>query len=337
MASVPVFVGLDYSQAFVQVCVLDPQGKVLANSPRPNTWADIAALVHHHGTAVRAAIESCTGAADLAAELVEQAGWSVALAHPGYVARLKQSPDKTDYQDARLLADLERVGYLPRVWLPPLHIRELRKLVRHRQTLAAQRRAVKLRLRALLRDHRLPAPACTPWTQAWRRWLTQEATLPEHSRWLVSEHLAELDHVQQRLAAVEARLAAATKDDAIVQWLLTQPGVGPVTAWTLRAAIGDFGRFRSGKQLARYCGLSPQNVSSGTRQADAGLIRVADPALRSTLIEAGQRLARYDPQWKGRVAAWRQAGKPYNVIVAAVANRWVRWLYHQVLAGPAAA
>lgn len=273
----------------------------------------------------------------MAAELIDHAGWSVALAHPGYVAKLKQSPDKTDFQDARLLADLERVGYLPRVWLPPLDIRELRKLVRHRQALAAQRRAVKQRLRALLREHRVPAPAATPWTKAWRRWLTQEITLPAHSRWLVGEHLAELDQVQQRLAAVEARLADATKDDAVVQWLLQQPGVGPVTAWTLRAAIGDFGRFRTGKQLARYCGLSPQNASSGPRQADAGLIRGADPALRSTLIEAGQRLARYDPRWKERVAAWRRAGKAYNVIVAAVANRWVRWLYHQMVAMPVTA
>ena len=31
MSSVPVFVGLDYHQDSVQVCVLDPDGKVLAN------------------------------------------------------------------------------------------------------------------------------------------------------------------------------------------------------------------------------------------------------------------------------------------------------------------
>ncbi len=40
----------------------------------------------------------------------------------------------------------------------------------------------------------------------------------------------------------------------------------------LRAEIGRFDRFGSGKQLARFCGLSPRNASSGTRQADAGLV-----------------------------------------------------------------
>ena len=56
--------------------------------------------------------------------------------------RLKQSPDKTDFSDAQLLADLERVGYLPRVWHAPERIRELRRLVRYRQQLVAQRRNV---------------------------------------------------------------------------------------------------------------------------------------------------------------------------------------------------
>ena len=66
---------------------------------------------------MQAAIEACCGAANLADELIHRCQWSVDLAHAGYVARMKQSPDKTDYSDARLLADLERVGYLPRVWL----------------------------------------------------------------------------------------------------------------------------------------------------------------------------------------------------------------------------
>lgn len=51
------------------------------------------------------ALEARRGAADLAAELVQRAGWPVALAHAGYVARIKQGPDKTDFSDARLLAN----------------------------------------------------------------------------------------------------------------------------------------------------------------------------------------------------------------------------------------
>src|SRR5690606_25974144 len=118
MDSIPVFVGLDYHDSVVQVCVMDGDGGMLGNRGCRNDRAEIVGYVERFGVVVRAGIEACTGSADLAEELVQH-GWSVDLAHPGYVARMKQNPDKTDYGDARMLADLERVGYLPRVWLAP--------------------------------------------------------------------------------------------------------------------------------------------------------------------------------------------------------------------------
>jgi transposase len=106
---------------------------------------------------VLAAIECCCGAANLAKQLADL-GWNISLAHAGFVARMKQNPDKTDFADARILADLVRVGYLPKVWLAPDDIVELRRLVRFRRQLVAERRDVKLRIRALLRDERIKVP-----------------------------------------------------------------------------------------------------------------------------------------------------------------------------------
>ena len=124
----------------------------------PNDANALALLVAFFGDQVRGAIEACTGSADLADELVERHGWDLDLAHPGYVARMKQSPDKSDYSDAKMLADLVRVGYLPRVWLAPQDVRQLRTTVRYRQQLVDQRRATKLRVTALLREARLVEP-----------------------------------------------------------------------------------------------------------------------------------------------------------------------------------
>ena len=106
--------------------------------------------------------------------------------------------------------------------------------------------------------------------------------------------------------------------------------MGPVTALTLRAEIGRFDRFVSGKQLSRFCGASPRNASSGQRQADAGLIKAANRQLRAVVIEAAHRLARYDPRWSLMATQMREAGKPGSVVAAAVANRWLRWLFHQM-------
>ena len=82
MDRIPVFVGLDYHQKVVQVCALDGEGPALLNRPCPNDWAEIVRAVEPQGRVVRAGIEACCGAADLAEELVDRAGWTVHLAQP---------------------------------------------------------------------------------------------------------------------------------------------------------------------------------------------------------------------------------------------------------------
>lgn len=330
MDRISVFVGLDYHQDAIQVCVMDRGGRVLANRSCANEWGEIAAMVGRHGPVVRAGIEACTGAASLAEELSERAGWSVDQAHPGYVSRMKQNPDKSDYTDAQMLADLVRVGYLPRVWTAPREVRDLRVLVRYRQQLAKARRNAKLRICAILREQRVGHGPRRRWTRVWLAWVGQEASLSEQGRWVVEEHLAELEGLKTRLRRVEDRLEELTREDPIVQRLILDKGVGPVTAWTIRAMVGRFDRFRTGKQLSRFCGLTPCNASSGSRQADAGLIRAGDPELRTVIIEAAHRLMRYVGRWQALAATMRARGKKTSVIAAAVANRWIRWLFHQM-------
>ena len=333
MARILVFAGLDYHQESIQVCVVDRAGRVLCNRSCANRWQEVVRLAERHGQVARAAIEACTGAADLAEELVAQAGWSVDLAHPGYVRRMKQNPDKTDYSDARMLADLERVGYLPQVWLAPQEVRELRRLVRYRQQLVDERRNLKLRITALLRDQRVGGAGFRRWTVRWMDWLGQTQELSEQGRWIVDRHLARLSSVVLEIFEVDVRLARVTEKDPVVQRLRSFRGVGPVTSWTIRAEVGRFDRFVTGKQLCRFCGLSPRNASSGSRQADAGLIKAGNRRLRATLMEAAHRLIRFDKHWSRYAGSLLDRGKPKCVVVAAVANRWMRRLYHQMQSG----
>jgi transposase len=328
MNKVTIHVGLDYHDSAVQVCVLDAAGKVLVNQPVANQAGFLDQLVRRHGDDIQAGIEACGGSAHLADELVA-CGWCLSQAHPGYVKRLKQNPDKTDHSDARLLADLVRVGYLPKVWLAPPAVRDLRKLVRYRRTLVRERTNIKLRIRAILREERVRQTA-NPWTRAWVAEVRDTTALGDHARWVIGQQLRRLEQLQQDIAAAEARLEETTADDPYVKRLRECRGIGLITAVTLRAEIGRFDRFRSGKQLARFCALTPWNASSGQRQADAGLIAAGNRELRVVLIEAAQRLCRFDPRWRAFSLRMKARGKPHNVIVVAVANRWMRGLYHQL-------
>jgi transposase len=330
MVSIDAFLGLDYHDAVIEVNVMAADGEVLVTRRCLNAVDEVVAAVPA-GCRIRGvAIEACCGAANFAEELARKTGWLVDLAHPGFVSRMKQSSDKHDLGDARVLADLERVGYLPKVWLAPEAILRLRRIVRYRQQLANERRQVKLRMRSILREERVCPPTLRPWTKAWVAWLTNAAPLSDDSRWVMSRYLQRLDQVNREIREVEDRLQTMLLNDPVAQKLMTFPGIGLVTAATLRAEIGRFDRFRTGKQLSRFCGLTPRNASSGKRQADAGLIRAGNPQLRAVLIEAAHRLMRMDTRWSALGARIKHRTRSGSVAAAAVGNRWVRWLFHQM-------
>ena len=179
------------------------------------------------------------------------------------------------------------------------------------------------------------APArARPWTRAWLAWASRGEGLGENARWLIGRHLAEVERLRGELRLVEARLRDWAAADALVRRLLACPGVGLVTAAALRAEVGDFDRFRTGKQLARYLGLSPRNASSGPRQADAGVIRAGSPYVRALVVQLAHRLARAEPRWRQLAQSLRRRGKPGSVIAAAVANRWARRLHYDLTRAP---
>jgi transposase len=217
MAIVPVYVGLDYHSETIRVCVMDEDGETIANKNVANDPGAVRDLVRVYGGLVRGvAIEACCGAADFAAKLIELTEWTVRMAHPSAVNRLKQGPDKTDQADAWHLANLLRVGYLPEVWLADELTRQLRRLVRYRANLGAVRKDLKLQIQSLLREDRISnASGANPWTKAWLEWL-KTVTLGSESRWVLDAQLQRLEQVGEDLTAVEQRLEQATAGDEVV-------------------------------------------------------------------------------------------------------------------------
>jgi transposase len=229
-----------------------------------------------------------------------------------------------------LLADLTRVGYLPLVWLAPARIRDLRQLVNHRQRLVDYGRAIKLQIGGILREQRvkIEKERGSRWTKAWIESVRDNSRLSKYARWIVNDLLDDLKYNSGKIDKVDRQLREAADGDTVIAKLMMQPGIGEVTAWVLRAFIGDFGRFKTAKQLARYCGMSPCNASSGKKVADAGLIDGCNKLLRMIVVQAAHRLIRTIERWSKLADSLRSRGKPACVIVGAVGNRWLRTLHH---------
>ncbi|MDQ4105073.1 MAG: transposase [Actinomycetota bacterium] len=144
----------------------------------------------------------------------------------------------------------------------------------HLAQLAAARRAT---LTAVVAEHTRDVPdvparaeAIRAAAGAWATFWAGRLDLDELA-WAVSEHLADLEVAAGR---IDRATALATQywerlygDDPL---LASLPGLGPVTAPTIRAFLADGARFQSAKQAASYVGLAPSNWSSGTVIQPAG-------------------------------------------------------------------
>lgn len=171
----------------------------------------------------------------------------------------------------------------------------------HLQALAGARRSA---LTAVVAEHTRAVPdvparanairaAATDWAQYWAGRLDLDALAFD-----VTEQLSDL-------VAAEARIERATAQ-ATLYWerlygqdelLASVPGMGPVTAPTVRAFLADGAGFPTARAAASYVGITPSNWSSGTVTQPSRAITKEGPAvLRLAFYQAANAARRADPQ-----------------------------------------
>lgn len=324
--------GIDYHSKSIQVSVVAASGKKLGSRKCPNSVAEVIRYAEPFGKVKGGAVEVSCGAAAFVDEMRTLTGWNLKLCHPGFVNRMKNNPDKSDKCDGDLLADLHRVGYLPEVWLAPLHLRDLKQLIRLRSQDVEYQCQLKLRMRAIFRHFRITFPETfnlnTKWAKQWIR--DNLGLLPVQTQWVVGQQLQRLENTEKQIKETEEMLSKWAEGDSYTSWLMTKRGIGLVTATLLRSEIGTVTRFRRSKQFARFCGMTPRNNSTGERVADSGLIHAGCPQLKRAIVQISKTLSRVEPKWTKLAARLKSAGKHANVITAAIGNRWLRGLYHEM-------
>lgn len=141
-------------------------------------------------------------------------------------------------------------------------------------------------------------------------------------------HLVELlRDLRHRLAEIDRELGEFARTHPAARRLATIPGVGPVTATALVAAIGDIGRFRSGRHLAAYLGLVPKQHSSGGKEQLGAISKRGDGYLRMLLTHGARAVVRIMGTGSRPAGAWigrLLQRRPVNVAVLAQANKTAR-------------
>jgi transposase len=228
--------------------------------------------------------------------------WFVELLHRlghelwiGDAAKIRASDDrqqKHDKRDARLLVRLLAEKRFPRIWVPAKEEKDLRQLLIHRYKLVRIRVQVKNALQHLAMNQGLQRKRRL-WSAAGQKLLREVPLAPWASRRRedLFQMMSELD---AKIDLLDRAVVEAGEKNQAVRLLVTQPGVGPITALAFVLTMGDVNRFRRGKQVASYLGLIPREYSSGGQQRLGSISKQGSSFLRMLLVEAAQAATRYD-------------------------------------------
>lgn len=278
------YIGLDVSKEETSYCIMDKEGKILARGKVDSDPDALFAMLREQTLCPeRIVLETGSMSNWLTAGLLEKKMPVSCVCARRANAAMKLNPNKTDDNDAQMLADMARTGFYREVAIKSLPARKRRGLLKARNQLMKQRRDIDNTMRGLLRSFgiRLPKGA---------------GKLPKRIYKAIADHPDLAAFITPLLEARKACLAAFGKlDDQMVkqakqskacQLLMTAPGVGPVTAMTFVATMDDPDRFKNARAAGAYAGLTSRRYQSGEMDFTGRISKQGDSLLRAALYEA---------------------------------------------------
>jgi transposase len=280
-------VGLDLSRKRVDVCLISGEGELVARFCAPADCDGLHGLARRlavYGEQVRGVVESMKGARFVHDELVSD-GWEVLVADAQKVKGLAPLACKTDKIDARVLAELSFRDLVPAIWLPTLELRREREISRWRLHLVKHRSTLKNRVHSTLITFGHQRHMSDLFGVAGRRLLGQ-LEIPEPWRSHVEASLVLIDDLEARITQIAKELRRSGADHRYIPLLLTAPGFGWITSFTVACELGDITRFSSPVKLTGYTGLCPRVKQSGQSDHRGPLSEHGPRYLRWGLMEA---------------------------------------------------
>lgn len=127
-----LYTGIDLHRRSIVVCTLDESGTIVERQTMKTESESVTIYfrqwpVHEH----RAVVECTTGWYWLC-DLLHSLGITIVLAHAKYLKAISYAKVKTDAVDAKTLANLLRMGYIPEAYQLPPEYRAMRDLLRQR-------------------------------------------------------------------------------------------------------------------------------------------------------------------------------------------------------------
>ena len=318
-------VGIDLAKTVFHVTAVDEAGAVVARKRFRRAGLHSYLTLLPSGCLV--AMEAC-GSAHHWARLALHLGHKVLMMSPHKVAPYTNA-NKNDVNDADGIVEASSRPGMRFVGVKSVEQQHLQQVHRARQLAVKERTAHCNQLHGFLLEYGIESPKGVAVLRRRLAGIVEDAEneLPFNGRVLLRDLGEELRRLDERVKQFDAQIVAISQAEPACQRLQAIPGIGPLTATALVAAVGDAAEFRNGRELSAWLGLVPRQYSTGGRPRLLGISKRGDRYIRYLLIHGARAALRAAGRHDNRRSRWAlevESRRGRNIATVALANKNAR-------------
>jgi len=319
-------IGLDIAKRVFHVVGEDSAGNVVLSKRLAREKVEAFFAAHAPATV---GIEAC-GSSHHWARRLTALGHDVRLIPAAYVRPFVKR-NKTDARDAAAICEAMQRPGMRFVPIKSCEQQAARGLESTRNLLVRQRTQLANAVRGLLAEYGIIAAQGRRGFESLVGRIEQgDAAIPTVLRQALDNLVEQWRSAGRAAEALEAQIVARARTDATARRLMTIPGVGPLGAHAIVAAIGDGAQFGSARDFAAWVGLTPREHQSANTRRVGHISRQGDQGLRRLLVLGASAAMRQDRAKPARATLWVRgilARRPMKVAVVARAakNARIAW------------
>jgi transposase len=322
-----LYSGIDLHSTSSYLAIVDEKGKRIFKEKLPNEIAAISEkLTLYSGTLEGVVVESTYNWYWLVDGLMAE-GFTVHLANPSAIQKYTGLKHADDKHDAFWLAEMLRLGILPKGFIYPKEERPVRDLLRKRSHLVSLRSSLLISLQNIISRN------------CGRKMKTNDIKRLRENR--VDPLLADnedlalagqvskdsIDFMTRQIRSIETFIEKKFELKEAYKSLVTMPGIGKILGLTIMLETGPIDRFEKVGNYASYCRVVSSHWTSNGKSKGKGNKKNGNKYLSWAFSEAAEFARRFDD--KARAYYNRKLRKTnFMVAHAALAHKLARAAYY---------
>lgn len=297
------YAGLDVSMKTTSIAIVDVKGKVIFEMTCETDPEIISKeLINSKFTLEKIGIESGCLTFWLIEELKKLDILAICIESRQMATLLALKVNKTDKNDARLIADAMRCNLYKEVYHKNKESIEIGLIMGTRRTLIDTRTKLKNSIRGFLKAYgiRLGLLSHQKFPAAVRDSIQN---CEDGVRSAFEGLLKSYEEVCKNVENSEKELEKLCKKDPVITLFESIPGVGTITALTYKAVIDNPRRFKNPRDVGAYLGLTPNQYSSGETKKQGRISKCGCSELRMLLVECATVILARTKGWT-KLKAW---------------------------------